>query len=187
MDEKNILNFIFELGQLRRLKHSGWQLIKVDSPESVADHSLRAAQIGFILAKLENYENPLEVCGILLFHDIIECRVGDIHKVANRYVSVDKEQVLKDQLENLGSIGKEIFEMLKQLKVKNTKAGIIAKDADYLEQAVTAKELIEKGYAYAQDWINNVEKALKTSSAKKLLKLLKKAGSNDWWQGLKKI
>jgi putative hydrolase of HD superfamily len=148
---------------------------------------LRAAQIGFILAKLEKYDKPLEVCGILLFHDIVECRIGDIHKVANRYVTADKEQVLKDQLGKLGSVGEEILQLLKQMKAKDTKAGIIAKDADYLEQAFTAKEYIEKGYAFAQNWIDNVEKALRTDSAKKLLNALKKANSNDWWQGLKKI
>jgi hypothetical protein len=38
-----------------------------------------------------------------------------------------------------------------------------------------------------QDWINNVEKALKTKSAKQLLELIKKGNSNDWWRDLKYI
>ncbi len=90
MNTQNLINFIFELGQLKRIHHEGWKLAGVDTPDTVAEHALRAAQIGFILAKMEGYENPYEVCTMLVFHDIGEARVGDIHKVANRYVTVDE-------------------------------------------------------------------------------------------------
>lgn len=185
--EKKILNFIFELGQLKRIKHEGWKLAGIKDPESVAEHSLRACQIGFILAKLEKYDNPLEVCAILIFHDISECRVGDLHRVANRYVKADEEKAVEDQTKELGEIGKEILNLWKQMEHRNTKAGIIAKDADRLEQAFTAKEYIEIGYSYAQDWINNIEKSLITESAKKMLDNIKNHNTNDWWQGLKKL
>ncbi|MDI6721005.1 MAG: HD domain-containing protein [Candidatus Aenigmarchaeota archaeon] len=64
MENKDVLNFIFEMGQLRRIKHEGWRIAGVENPESVADHALRAAQIGFFLARLEGYDNPYEVCSI---------------------------------------------------------------------------------------------------------------------------
>ena len=51
---KNQINFLFELGQLKRVKHEGWRLVGVEHPESVAEHSLRAAQIGYVIAALEN-------------------------------------------------------------------------------------------------------------------------------------
>jgi len=187
MIKKDLLKFIFELSQLRKIKHEGWRLVGIDNPESVADHSLRAAQIGFLLAELEGYENPLEMCSILVFHDIEECRVGDIHKIANRYIKVDEEAVVKEQTEKLDEMGKKVFELWKKSEEITTRAGIIAKDADLLEQAFTAKEFMEKGYTFAQDWINNVSKKLQTKSAKDILVLLKEVNSNDWWQGLKKI
>ena len=34
---------------------------------------------------------------MLVFHDITETRSRDIHKVANRYVTVDEAEILKDQ------------------------------------------------------------------------------------------
>lgn len=187
MTNKDILNFIFELGQLKRIKHEGWRLIGVKSPESVADHCLRAAQIGYILAKMEKYENPFEVCSMVVFHDIVECRIGDIHRVANRYVSVEAESVAKEQLKKLDIVGKEILDMYRQANTRSSKAGIIAKDADRLDMAVTAKEYKEKGYAYAQDWIDNISKSMKTKSAQKLIKDLENSDSNQWWQGLKKL
>ena len=44
----NIVNYIFELGQLKRIKQEGFRLNGIDKPHSVAAHSLRAAQIGYI-------------------------------------------------------------------------------------------------------------------------------------------
>jgi len=158
MKNKDVINFIFELGMLRRVKHEGVKLAGVNNPESVADHNLRAAQLGFILAKMENYENPFEVCAILVFHDIAECRTGDIHYVGKRYVRIDEEKALKDQVQKLGRTGEEIARFPIELHNKNSKAGVIAHDADELEQAFTAKEYIEKGYVYVDDWLKNIDR-----------------------------
>jgi len=184
---KNLINFFFELGQLRKIYHQGWSLIGVKNYETVAEHNLRAAQIGYFLAKLEKYDNPEKVVIMLLFHDLEECRIGDFHKVANRYVNFNKEKVISEQLANLGDLSDEILNYWKQVEERTTVAGIIAKDADLLEQALTAKELVEIGYKYAQDWINNVGKRIKTKSAKKIWEELQKTDSNSWWQGLKKV
>lgn len=185
MNNKSITNFCFELGVLRRIKHEGWRIAGIESPESVADHTLRAAQIAFFLAHMENYPNPHEVATMVIFHDIGEVRVGDVHKIASRYIKVDEEQAVKDQLENLGTPGAEILNMWQQVEERSSRAGIIAKDADQLEQAFTAKEYIEKGIVVAQEWISSIRPILVTDSAKKLLEELVTADSNDWWLPLR--
>ena len=53
MENKDILKFLFELGQLKKVEHEGWRLAGVENPETVTDHSLRAAQIAYVLARLE--------------------------------------------------------------------------------------------------------------------------------------
>lgn len=189
MKNKNILNFIFELGQLKKIRHDGFRLAGVDNGNlpSVAEHSLRAAQIGFILAKMEKYKNPHEIAVMLVFHDLRECRTGDINKISGRYLSVDKEKIDQEQLGKLGVIGKEIFELIQNTNYKKGKVGIIAKDADYLEQAVTAKEYLEKGIKPAQTWINNAGKVLQTKSARALWKLLKNYHSSEWWKNFMRV
>jgi len=181
-----ITKLIFEWGMLRKIKHEGWRVAGIEHPESVAEHSLKAAQIGYVLAKMEKYPKPEEVCTMLVFHDIGECRIGDIHKVARRYVNADEERAVKEQLEGI-EFGKDIFNLWKAVDDENTTVGIIAKDADLLEQAFTAKEYIERGYEFAGDWIKNVGKRIKTKSAKELHEKLQKVHSNEWWQGLKKL
>ena len=46
--EKGIARYLFELGQLKRVKRSGWWVAGVDQPESVADHSFRCAALSLI-------------------------------------------------------------------------------------------------------------------------------------------
>lgn len=189
MSNKDVLNFIFELGQLKKIKHNGYRLAGVDNANlpSVAEHCLRAAQIGFILAKMENYKDSSEIAVMLIFHDIKECRTGDINKVAGRYLEVDKKKLTKEQLGKLDAIGRAINQLLEKTSYKKGVAGTIAKDADYLEQAITAKEYLEKGIKPAQVWINNVGKSLQTKSARQLFNALKNSNSADWWKNFMRI
>jgi putative hydrolases of HD superfamily len=189
MEIKKIVNFIFELGQLKKQARTGWWLAGVKDPSSVAEHALRAAQIGYILAMTEGV-NPESVASILIMHDNVEARTGDQNKVTARYIDASKseQQALNEQSENLGE---EISEKLKQyfneFEKRNTKEGIIARDADWLEAAFQAKEYVDLGYSSAQNWIDNVEKAIETESAKKLLAAMKETKFTDWWKDLKKM
>ena len=190
MKIKNIVNFIFELNQLKRQRHSGFQLVGVKNSDTVAEHVMRAAQIGYILAVMEEDANPEKVVSIITIHDNGETRVGDQNKVAARYFSNSKAEkaAFVDQLDNLGKeIKKKWAQYFSEYNKRNTKEGIVAKDADWLEQAFQAKEYVDSGYVAAQDWINNVEKALETESAKRLIQEMKKVKFTDWWQGLKKM
>jgi putative hydrolase of HD superfamily len=185
-EKRDIEDFIYELGQLKQIKRSGWRRVGIEMPESVADHNLRAAQIGYILAKLENYPQPEEVCAILVFHELAECRIGDIDKISNRYLTYNEADVVKEQTYGMGEIGEAVRGYAEQILLKNTKAGRIAKDADYLETAFTAKEYLEKGYK-TEDWLNNCLSRLETKSAKGLGKALVKESPLAWWKGLKKF
>lgn len=185
---KELVNFFFETGMLKHAKRSGWWLINIKDPENIAEHSFRTAVISYFLAKLENV-NTEKVVMTCLFHDLHESRVNDLHKVGQRYIEFKdaEKKASKEQTESLGDFGKEIFELNEEFQNQKTKESIIAKDADYIEVAVQAKEYLEIGYKDAQNWINNCKKCVKTKSAKKLLELVDKTSSNDWWRTLKKI
>ncbi len=190
MDFKKITNFIFELSQLKRQRHIGFQLAGVKNPDTVAEHALRAAQIGYILASMEGDANPDKVATMLVIHDNAETRLGDQNKVAARYFSKKEaeQNVNREQLDNLGEkIQKKWSAYLREYEERNTKEGIIAKDADWLEVAFQAKEYLDLGYYGAQEWVDNVEKALETDSAKKIMAEMKKTKFTDWYQGLKKM
>ena len=182
MNDKAVLDFFFELVHLRRIKHEGWRYAGIANPESVAEHSLRAAQIAYVLACMEKYPHPQEVCTMAVFHDIGETRVGDIQRVASRYVQADEERAVAEETGPLGEIGREILGLWKQTENRSSVAGHIAKDADLLEQAVSAREFLEMGYKAAQDWINVISKNLQTESARRLLGLLTEVQVDRWWR-----
>lgn len=157
----------------------------------MADHLTIAAQIAFILGEMEGLAGE-KCAAMVLFHDNGETRILDQHKVAARYININKaeKKALLDQLNFLPKeISKKISKLTDEFEKRNTPEGIVAKDADWLEVALQAKILTEQGYKFAQNWIDNVAKALETKSAKKILaKILKeKDFTNCWWQGLKKM
>jgi putative hydrolase of HD superfamily len=99
----SLVQFIFETLHLKHVKHEGWRLIGVEHPDSVAEHSLCAAQIAYILAKMEG-ENPEKCATMLIWHDLPEARIGDLHRNATQYIK-DKQQAeetaLHDQVGKL--------------------------------------------------------------------------------------
>jgi putative hydrolases of HD superfamily len=187
VDYSNFSRFFYELGMLRRVQREGWKLLGITHPESVAEHSLRAAQIAYVLAKLENHPSPETVCSILVFHDIGESRIGDIQKVANRYVSSNEQKAVTDQLHPMEEVGDCIFHLWDEIESKQSETGIIAKDADLLELALTACEYKKQGHIEAEDWLIKTKKRIRTNSAKKLFKSFLETDPMEWWDGLKQI
>lgn len=177
-----IVNFIFEMLHLKAIKHEWWRLAWVESPDSVAEHSLNAAQIWYLLAKME-WVDAEKVCAMLVRHDMAETRIGDITKVGARYRSSKKEiekLAFEAQIAEL-SFAQSLRELEEEMSARATKEALVAKDADYLEMAFQAKKYTEHGYGMAEDWIVNVGKSLKTESAKQLRNEMIKSKSTDRW------
>lgn len=189
-------DFIFELSQLKRECHRGFTLSGIKAPDTIAEHALRAAQIGYILAEMENACAGREavsaerVAAMLLIHDNAETRVGDQHKVGARYADA-KEAERSAFREQTACLGEKVEERwtayMEQYEKRSTPEGIVAKDADWLETAFQAKEYLDLGYASAQDFIDNITAAVETESAKELMRLLPEVEFTDWWKGLKKM
>jgi putative hydrolase of HD superfamily len=185
---KELTKFLFETGQLSRVKRSGFSLVGVTEPHSVAEHCQRAAVIGYFLAKLEKADSH-KVTLMCLFNDIHEARIGDINKVGHRYVDCKpaESKAHTEQFESLGSEGKELLALMTEYQQRSTHDADVARDADLLENALEAREYVTIGFKGAQNWLDNIAKIIKTDSGKKLLKEIEKSDPNDWWKNLKKI
>jgi putative hydrolase of HD superfamily len=71
-DAVAVAAFGYEPGLLKRIRRSGWWHAGVPDPESVAEHTMRAAQLAAILAVEEGAE-PQRAA---LWHDGQESRTG---------------------------------------------------------------------------------------------------------------
>ena len=114
-NHKKISNFFFEMGQLKRVKRSGWWLAGINNPESVADHSFRAGVIAYVLADMEGV-NPEKSAVMALFNDLQEARINDLHKVGHKYIDFRKAEVdvIRDQLFGLPS-GKKMLNLFEYM------------------------------------------------------------------------
>ncbi len=174
---QEIVDFLFEAGILKLIPRSGWFKIGIKNPESVAEHSFRTALIAFILAYLEtkDFDKACKACFLGLIHDLNEARTLDLHKLSRRYVEVDFDEVLREQLEMLP---KEITEKIEDLEELRD----FVKDADRLELLLQAKEYSEV-YPSAMEYTKNLE--FKTDTAKNLAEIIKKS-DHRWWLKLER-
>jgi putative hydrolase of HD superfamily len=185
-DETNILKYFFEAGMLKRTARSGWWSESIKQPESVADHSFRAAIIAFVLAKMEGAD-PQKLCTAAVFHDMQEARLGDMNKITARYIEVTEDLEGKVEREQVAGLSAGLRDAILNTRNLSEKELAILKDADYLECAIQAKEYADAGNKGTMRWVENIGKKLRTQSAKTLHSKLGTQDSNSWWEGLKKL
>lgn len=177
-----VVKFFSELYMLKRNKRTGLSILDAP-PDSIADHVTITTQIAYVLAKLEGLD--AEKCAtIALFHDNDETRIGDLYRLATRYLEKDKASIkaLKDQLENLPpEIREEIVTLNREGNTPKYKK--ILHDADWLELAFQAKILEEKGYKTAREWVLFVRTILQTEAARNILsKVLEMEDFTNCWR-----
>lgn len=186
---KHLTNFFFELGMLKKFEHCGTKFAGVKNPDSLGEHTCRAAQIGYALALLEKGD-PGKVAAMCLMHDIGEIRIGDAHRIAQRYLDTlgGEKKAVYEQTENLfPALKNHIRELWNEFHEQKTHNAKIARDADLLETMLQAKEYIDNGYRAAQRWLTNGSTYLKTKTAKKLFRELEKTLFSDWWDHLNTV
>ena len=180
---KDITKLIFEAIHLKRIKHEWIRLAWVENPDSVAEHSLIAAQIAYLLAKAE-WANAHKCATMLVWHDIAETRIGDLHKIATRYIknkNAIEEEIMDEQF-SWFDFKDEILDEFKQYEDWTSLEWVVAKDADLLEQAFQCREYVEKWYNKAQNWIDNIWKVLQTKTAKLIFKEINNTSFTSWWE-----
>ncbi|MCX6739156.1 MAG: HD domain-containing protein [Candidatus Parcubacteria bacterium] len=183
---KKIVDFLFELGHLRFTPRTGWQQLGIKDPQNDAEHTVRTAQIAFVLASMEGHKNPCHCATVALFHDIAEIRTGDMNKISKRYNQTDENLADSEQVANLGKVGENVTIVKKEFLEGKTYASKIAKDADRLELMFTAKELMKQGYPDAEQFFLSGFVGMETESAKQVAEELRDADPHAWWKAIKR-
>jgi putative hydrolase of HD superfamily len=180
-EAERLVGFLYEIGLLKRYKRTGWLIAGVNDPESIADHSLRAAIIASVLAVMEG-ANPERAALLSLFHDSQETRLTDLPYLAKPYVQkASNEQVTEHQVRGLPSgVTAMVTRVVAEYEGEGSPEAVCARDADKLECLIQAIEYREQGNHHTQAWIDSSLAQLQTASAKRLAEEAQKAGSLDW-------
>jgi putative hydrolase of HD superfamily len=176
---KNIANFLFEAGMLKRTPRSGFQFLG-SGAESVAEHIFRTTYVGYALGKIEKNVNVEKLIKMCLFHDLPEARTGDLNYVNKKYVTADEKKAAKDLADTL-PFGGELLEIINEYEEGKTAEALLARDADQLEMILALKEYKDIGNKYADEWLEFSMKRLRTETAKTLAKVILETDSSLWW------
>lgn len=178
-DNKNIANFLFEVGMLAKTPRSGFHFLGTGD-QSVAEHVSRTAFIGYTLAQMEGDVDTLKVLKMCLFHDISETRISDLNHIHQKYVERKEHSAIQDISDSV-PFGKDIFDTLSEYEKRESKESIIVKDADTLEWILALKEQIDIGNTRAFDRIDFAIGRLKTRYAREIAGTVMTTDSSDWW------
>lgn len=174
-----ITNFIYEAGILSKTPRSGlWYL--GSGEQSVAEHSLRCAYIGYALAHLTPGADQEKVVMMCLFHDFAEARTSDLNHMHQKYGRLAEARAMDDIAESV-PFGKKIRALYQERDERKTVEAKIAKDADQLEWIATMREEEIKGNTKALMWAKLTYKRLKTTAGKEVGKYLFTTHPDDWW------
>ncbi|MEV6899554.1 HD domain-containing protein [Amycolatopsis sp. NPDC051372] len=161
--------FGYELGVLKRVRRTGWWQAGVRDPESVAEHSLRAAQLAALLAAEEG-ASPERAAFLALWHDTQETRTGDLPHSAGPYlVKPDPRAITADQTAALPSRARAVVrEAVDEYETRESAEARCAKDADKLEMLLQALEYRSSGVSTVDEWVDSACAGLFTSTARRL-------------------
>lgn len=176
---KNLANFFFEVGMLKRTPRTGFQFLG-SGAESVAEHSFRTAIIGYTLARMDGAADVGRVLQLCLFHDIPEARIGDLNYVNKKYVKVDEGKAVDDLARTL-PFGDDYREAIAEFSVRQSREALLAHDADQLEMILALKEYKDLGNRYADEWYPFAVRRLKTEIAQRLAETVWSTDSTRWW------
>jgi putative hydrolase of HD superfamily len=178
---KNIANFLFEAGMLKRTPRSGFQFLGTGA-ESVAEHIFRTCYIGFALGAMAEGCDVDRIIRMCMFHDLPEARTGDLNYVNKKYVEADERRAIGDLARSL-PVGKEMEALVVEFQEGRTQEAVLARDADQLEMILALKEYKDLGNRYAEEWLEYSLKRLKTDEAKELARTVLETDSSLWWFG----
>jgi putative hydrolase of HD superfamily len=161
--------FGYELGVLKRVRRSGWWHVGVRDPESVAEHSMRAAQLAALIAAEEGAD-PVRASFLALWHDTQETRTGDLpHTAASYLTKPEPRQITADQTEDLPERSRELVRAaVDEYESRETPEAVCAADADKLEMLLQAVEYRDAGVTRVDGWIDSARASLRTRTARRI-------------------
>lgn len=180
-DAAALAAFGYELGLLKRIRRTGWWHAGVRDPESVAEHTMRVAQLAALIA-VEEGADPARASFLALWHDTQETRTGDLPHTATKYLTKpDPRQITADQTESLPERSREMIrEAVDEYEARATAEARCAKDADKLEMLLQAVEYREIGVQRVDGWIESALKGLNTATARRIAEVAIRLSPLAW-------
>ncbi len=179
---ENLLNFLIEVGKLKRIKRKGWLLRKVKDPETIAEHTFRMTLMAWLLCR-EKKLNINKVLKISLIHDLCEVYAGDTTPY-DKILPKDKKKwkEIFNKWPRLPKTKKEKIFLEKYKKEDKTLKKLISKLPPTLKKEITSLwNDYEKGLTHEGRFIRQVDRIENLLQALEYWKKEKNFAIEPWW------
>jgi 5'-deoxynucleotidase YfbR-like HD superfamily hydrolase/biotin operon repressor len=173
--------FLFEMGHLKHLARTGWLLLGIPQPETVAEHCFRAGVVGIALAALEG-ANVGRTAALCILHDSHETRNGDVISIARAYVTTAAPAAVTAHQTSAmpHAMAKVLQDLVAEYEAGQTLESQLAHDAHEIETLLQATEYLAQGHD-TKAWHETSTAALRTGSARQLAQAIGTANPHSWW------
>jgi putative hydrolase of HD superfamily len=169
-----LFDFFNIITELKKIPRKGWQdKVRIEKPESVADHSFNTAIISMVLSDLNNLDTE-KILKMSLLHDIAESITGDLtpDEISKDEKIKLEEQTMKEIFANLpDELATEYETIWKEYVNMTSNEAILVHDVDRLEMAIQARKYLAEGKApdKLEEFFSSARKNIQDD---KILKLL---------------
>lgn len=167
------------VGQLKRVRRTGWVKRNVSNPESVSDHMYRMSLLAFLAEPSAGLDR--ERCiKLALVHDMAESIVGDLTPSDNvcKQEKHRREETAMKHISGLvgDRIGNELFQLWEEYELQTSKEAEFVKDLDKFEMIMQAYEYeqLDKKPKYLQEFFDSTRGLFKTSQVQSWVEELEK-------------
>ncbi|GAB1599658.1 HD domain-containing protein 2-like [Argonauta hians] len=179
-----LFEFMTLVGQLKRIRRTGWIRKNISDPESVSDHMYRMAMLAFLAEPTLGVDR--ERCiKLALVHDLAESIVGDLAPSDN--VSKPEKRRREETAMNLikdmvgGAVGEEFLQLWLEYENASSKEAEYVKDLDKFEMVLQAYEYeqLDRKPKSLQEFFDSTKDRFTTSQVKKWMNELEKLRDNS--------
>lgn len=173
---QDILEFFKTIGNLKRVKRTGWVLKGIKEAESVADHTYRVAVMCMILGKKRRLDMR-KLLDMALIHDLGETATSDIrYEEGGKIIASEKaknkieEDILRRTLPATGD-GEYYLSLWHEFRDQSSPEAMFLKQVEKLEMALQALEYQEFGTkkVLLNEFFENARKYIIDPELKQLL------------------
>lgn len=180
--KKKEVDFIKDIGKVKKVKRAGWVREGITNPESVADHSFRVAVMAMVFGDQFGIDTD-KLIKMALIHDIAEGIRGDkVVERGNQINNQARDEKNRGEVETLRQIFADIpdAEKLIQLQAdEKSKEAKILKQLERLEMAVQALEYEEEFGADLTEFFENASLRITHPYLKDILDTVKNLRSRN--------
>lgn len=183
---KNSLNFLIEINKLKEQPRTGWVLMKVKNPETIAEHIFRTAFATWMLCQKKKL-NVKRALKITLAHDLCEVYAGDMTPFFY-YIDLPKngepEEKALMKWVRLSKKEKERRGKIKFDKEKQSLSRLLKNLPPELKDDIFSSWIdYEKGISREGKFVRQLDRIEMLLQSIEYFGTDEKIGGSSWWEG----